>query len=350
MRSGPPTAELTAAGVGVRVNVARGGRALAADVPVADVKLSASTEQVVPQQISFSAPLDWVPVGALDPLNNFGQRVQVVALVEHEAPVGINLGWFQIDSWNEGDDAVSVKASDLMRVLDENPMDWPSSPAKNATLESELRRLCSIADGGGLSVVLDVDDFTIDSTLQWDTSRTTSIQDLCTSYGLEYGVKADGRLHVWEKLTGRDPVAHYSGRDLLVGAPRSSQARRANRFIVVGSNGDSDNEKRYSSVVKANTPPFDFSGYGVVTSRIELSGATTQAAVTKAATAAMRDALSVAETRTLEIVLDPRLELGDIISVLTDAGEPLVGRVTAISADFSNVDQTMRADVEVLKW
>ena len=44
MRAGPATAELTAAGVGVRVNVARGGRVLAADVPVADVKLSASAE------------------------------------------------------------------------------------------------------------------------------------------------------------------------------------------------------------------------------------------------------------------------------------------------------------------
>lgn len=353
MRTSIPTEKIIQAGIGVKINVMRGSRVIAVDIDVDDVKVTSNATRVVPTQITLTAPLGLLPDDPGDPLNNFGQRIQIIAQIEADGVVqSIDYGWYLITSWSEGDDSTSVTALDLMQVLEENPMPWPSSPPSRATLASELRRLCALDGGVSLPVVLDMDDFAIDSTIQWDTSRTTSIQDLCQSYGLEYAVQADGCLHVWEARDGREPVAHYTGETLLIGALRESQERKPNRWVVVGSSGSGDDAQQYIARVENNSAPYDPASYGLVTSRTELSGATSQAAVNAAAQQAMRASLEASTLRSLEIVTDPRLELGDIISVITDAGEPLVGRVVAIVLTLSNSkpSQTMRVDMEVLQW
>jgi len=126
--------------------------------------------------------------------------------------------------------------------------------------------------------------------------------------------------------------------------------RRPNRFTVVGSSGSGDDAQRWIAKVSADSDPYEPSGYGIVTSRTELSSATSQAQVNQAAQQAMRDALSVAETRSLELVLDPRIEAGDIISLITDEGEPLTGRITDYSMTLDDPSKTMRVDMEVLAW
>lgn len=346
MRPGPSA--LARAAVGVRVSVMRGGVVLATDVPARGVQVEWTADRVVPTQVTLEAPLDWVPTDPLSPLANFGQRVHVVSLLEvdgltHE----VELGWFQISEWSEGSESVSVTALDLMQLLEDDPMVWPSSPPPGATLRSELQRLA----GDHLPVVLDdVVDVPVASTVQWDTSRTTSIRDLCESHGLGFGVRADGCLHVWERADGSDPVATYSARDLLVDAPRSSVPRRANQFTAVGSVGSGDDAVQVTASTEATAFPFEPGAYGRVRSRVEVSGATTQDAVQRVAQSQMQAAQIVSQTRPLEIVMDPRIEGGDVIGVITDTGEHLVGRVVAFSMTLDDPSRTMRVDVEVLQW
>lgn len=346
MRPGPVPSG--ASGVGVRVASMRGSQVLATDIPAQDVVVDWTRDRVVPTQITFVAPLDWLPTDPMDPLANFGQRVHITSLVEvggvvHEVAVG----WFLVTAWSESDDVVQVTALDLMQLLEDDPMVWPSSPPSGATLRTELQRLA----GDHLPVILDgVADVPVSSTLQWDTSRTTSIQDLCTSHGLEYGVKPDGYLHVWAARDGSAPVATFRASDLLVDAPRSSLDRRPNRWTVVGSVGDGDDATQVAVTLGTDVPPFEPSAYGVVRSRTELSGASSRAAVQDAARLAMVSAQIVSQTRSLQIVADPRLEGGDVIGVTTDAGETFVGRVVAYSLPLDDPAGQMRVDVEVLEW
>ena len=217
MRPGPSDLR-GSVGVGARVSVMRGRDVLAVDVPAQDVVFEWTSERVVPGQMTYVASADWVPTDALSPLNNYGQRSRVVALLDVDGvPAEIELGWFLHTAWEEQDDgSVKVTALDLMQTLEENPMTWPSSPPSGATILSELRRLAL-----PLPVVLDsMEDQPIERTVTWGESRTEAIRDLCQARGLEYGVKPDGYLHVWERRDGRDPVAHYDARDL--GTPGTS--------------------------------------------------------------------------------------------------------------------------------
>lgn len=343
-------------GVGARVEVVRGREVLAVSVPVVDVVVDATRDRVVPTQLTYTAPRDWVPEHELSPLNNFGQRSHLSMVLDVDGTsTTVEIGWFLHTAWEEQDDGVQVTCVDLMQTLVENPLTWPSSPPSGATVLSELRRLCSMESGTGLPVILESGNASVPRTTQYGTDRAENIKDLCDSYGLDYAVKPDGYLHVWARRDGRDPVAHYSARDLgtpgtsgvLLDAPRKSQDRRPNRWTVVGS-GDGD--AQWSSTVSSTQAPYEPTAYGIVNARYEMNQAGSQAQVTKAAESYQRDATITSETRSLEIPADPRLELGDVISAETDTGEMLVGRVAAYSLPVDDPSARMRVDVETTQW
>lgn len=359
MRSGPSDLR-GSVGVGARVEVVRGREVLAVSVPVVDVVVDATQDRVVPTQLTFSAPRDWVPEHELSPLNNFGQRSHVSMVLDVDGtPTTVEIGWFLHTAWEEQDDGVRVTAVDLMQTLVDNPLDQPSSPPSGASLLGELRRMCAGESGTGLPVVLDDPvDRSVPRTTQYGTDRAENVRDLCESYGLEYAVKPDGYLHVWRTRDGRSPVAHYSARDLgtpgtsgaLLDAPRKSQERRPNHWTVVGTQGSGDDEQVYIAKTSATQPPYDVAGYGIVRARYEMNMATSQAQVSQAAQTYQRNAMVTSETRSLEIPADPRLELGDIISAQTDTGEMLTGRVAAYSLPVDDSSARMRVDIEVLLW
>ena len=359
MRPGPGDLR-GSVGVGARVSVMRGRDVLATSVPVGDVVVDATADRVVPLQVTFMAPRDWVPEHPLSPLNNFGQRSHVSMVLDVDGVSStVEIGWFLHTAWEEQDDGVRVTAVDLMQTLVDNPLDQPSSPPAGASILSELRRLCAGESGTGLPVVLDDPvDRSVPRTTQYGTDRAENVRDLLESYGLEASVKPDGYLHVWSRRDGRKPVAHYSAKDLgtpgtagvLLDAPRKSQDRRPNLWTVVGTQGSGDDEQVYIAKTSATQPPYDIAGYGIVRARYEMNMATSQAQVAQAAQTYQRNAMVTSEKRSLEIPADPRLELGDIISAQTDTGEMLTGRVTAYSLPVSAPDARMRTDIEVLQW
>jgi hypothetical protein len=331
--------------VGVRLTSVLGRQTLALDVPATDVVLDLTLSRNVSGQLTFRAPLELLPAKDQDPLANKGQRLHVTSLLEIEGhPYEVDRGWYQIESWEEEDDAVSVTALDLLRTLETDPMRWPSSPPRGSTLRTELQRLA-----GNMPVRLDAKDRVIDTQIQWDRDRVKSIRDLCQTHGLAYSIKTDGYLHVWEHQDGRDPVATYSSEDLLLEAPRTSGERLPNRFLAVGSTGGDENQTRWHQEAELTFPPYG-DGYGVVREIIEVQSATSQAMVDRAANRALSDSLIAAGRRPLQIVLDPRLELGDIVNLIPREGEPFVGRVGAISMPLTDPGAQMRVDVEEVLW
>ena len=64
----------------------------------------------------------------------------------------------------------------------------------------------------------------------------------------------------------------------------------------------------------------------------------------------MAASLAASEARALQIVTDPRLELGDVVDVRVthlNSSEALRGRVTGYSMTLDDPAQVMRVDIEI---
>lgn len=313
----------------------------------------------MPAQLTYNAPLEWAPQDPLDPLNRFGQRSLVVAV--YQAPGGqrwrVPLGQFVHTDWRVSSSAVTVTATDLMQVLDDDPMPWPSSPPPGATLLSEMQRLA-----GTLPVVLDegVVDRTVPVSSQWGCSRTEAVIKLATSHGAGVRSGADGCLHVHPLRDASTIDATYEaatlpgrrGNGLLLDAPPAptGTTRRPNRWIVTGTSTQGGTDTKWTATRTTTTPPFDPPAYGWVTSHQQISSAASQADVDRAADQAMRADLHAMRSRSVEVVPDARLEVGDVIGVLAADGEISVGRVAAYSLPLSSVGEPMRVDIDLLEW
>jgi len=325
---------------------------VALDIPCEDVQIDWSSDRVVPGKLTYTCPASLVPESPASPLSNYGQRSHVVAILEtRDGRDEVDLGWWQHQSWEEESSGkVKVECLDLLQVLEQDPMAWPSSPPSGATVLSEAQRLA-----GSLPVVLDpgTPNPLVPVSTQWGHSRTEAIRDLCRPRGINWAVKADGCLHLWAQGSGSEPVARYTGRDMLIEAPRKSVERRPNRWVVVGSPQQSDDKKpavKWTGVATASSWPYEPAVYGWVTERKEFNAAASAGAVQKAAATNMATDLSAASKRQVEIAPDPRLEAGDVIAVHADAGEVIVGKVVAYSLPVDKAGGQMRVDVEELSW
>ena len=344
MRPGPSIEVLNGdLATGFRVDVFRAGRVIATDIPAVSVKLSVSGDRDVTEQLTYESPVSWTPEAPLDPLNSFGQQSRVTWIGERNgARHEVELGFFTHGSkssagWQVNGDKVQVTAYGVLQLASDNDLAWPFSPRKNDRLRHVISQIV------GLPVILDgVTDAVVDRKIQFGTSRLENLAGICEAHNLGFAVKPDGYLHVWS-LADTRPDVTYTFSDLLLSYEAVGQPRRPNRFIAVGT-GDKD--KKFTAQGGFTDPPFD-SGYGTVTERIDVSSGASQRAVQAVVNERMRARFITSETRSVEIVPDPRLELGDIANFWTVEGEFFTGRVIAyeLSADSSE-----RVDVEVLQW
>ena len=115
-----------------------------------------------------------------------------------------------------------------------------------------------------------------------------------------------------------------------------------------------DDKVKWTSTVENFSGEFAPGLYGVVSDRREFNAATSRAQVDQAARSYMREALNRQGARSLGIVFDPRLELGDDINVMVECEggrvSSLTGRVQAFSAVLDDPAQVMRVDVKELYW
>ncbi len=348
MRLGPDEKLLSRSDVAVgwEVNIVRGRQTLATNVPVRGVVVDATSDRVIPQQISYLLPSSWSPRDPADAAQNKGQTSQLTALLRIAGvDYRVEIGWYKHVSWEETSGGIKVVAQDLMLLLDEDPFTWPSSPPQRATFFSELQRLA----GDHLPVKLDSPDFKIGTSFQWGHSRTEAIRDLAAAYGMEYAVKPDGYLHAWKIRDARVTAATYTAKDLLLEGLKKSGPRRPNYFTAFGVD-ESDKEKgirRWAATARA-VGGLDPALYGIKREVSQVDSATSQRQVTQAANRLAAEAGIVVEERSLEVGFDPRLELGDVCGFIVDDADVFAGRVKAYS--MGDADQTMRVDVEVLQW
>lgn len=359
MRPGPPTEALARLSWGVVVDVVRAGRVVSADLPVEDVRLEWTADRVVPGCLTYSLPLAWTPTHPLAPANLFGQRSYATVVCRDETTRrewSTPLGYYLHTGWQESSGALQVTAMDLMQVLEEDPAAWPSSPPAGSSLSTEMRRLA-----GRMPVVLDpgVVDGPVSAATQWGCSRSEAVVKLAASRSCGVRSGHDGALHVYPLRDATNPDAVYeaattpfgAGNGLLLGveATPRQEPRRPNRWIVTGTHTADETEQRWTATRTSTAPPFDPAGYGLVTRHEEFSAAETAEQVEAAADTYMRQDLAALTPRTIRVVPDPRLEVGDVVSVIQADGSTLAGRVRAYSLSVSP-GAVMRVDLDVLEW
>lgn len=355
MRNGPTLAALSdGLSIGARIDIIRGGEVLKTGIPASEVKVEwSSSNRQVPGALSYSCPMSWVPEWPLDALNNFGQRSMVTALYENRRGDywEIPLGEFVNMEWSVSKEKVNVSCKDLTQILADNPRPWPSSPAAGATLLSEANEL---AEYVRVKLEDDVWDAPIPRTTQWGNSRIESIYKLVESRGCGIRSGADGMLHIFKlrDKTAPDEIYTYES-GFLLEAPRAprSGGRRPNRWYVTGSKqqrAQGEQEERWTAEREITDPPYDPAGYGWVTSHKEFSAASSAREVSEAADTYMIQDISSRSSRSLTIIPDARIEVGDIVGAITEQGEHIAGRVTAYSLPLSDPSATMRVDIEVL--
>lgn len=354
MRNGI-SSELLMSGLafGVRLESYRGGHSLAYDIGCTKAALDYTSKRDVPGELTFTATADWLPVDPWSPLAAFGQRIRATSVYRG---VGndryeVKVGDYKIDSWSENDDGtIDVVAKDLMQVLADNPVGWPSSPPRGATLLSELKRLSV-----GLDVRLDrgVPNRAVPRTTQFGNDRVEAVNKLADSYGFGLRVGNDGILHAYPLADSADRARYvYRFGEMLLEAPRAplDSTPRPNRWIVTGTKTDGKVETKWTAVREATLPPYNPDEYGWITDHQEFSAADTKQAVEQAADTYMAKALASRQARSISIIPDPRVEIGDVVTVKQEDGTFFSGVVTAYSLPLTDPTQTMRVDLDVMSW
>ncbi|WP_165218170.1 hypothetical protein [Schaalia sp. ZJ1691] len=333
-----------------RVTTVRGGKVLAVDVEVFKCQLEISDGRNVQERLTFVLPPGWEPVDDWSPFAPMGQTVHLLLDVDLEGVEGftVDRGWFLItEVRTERQGRVSVTCMGLLQRLEDDPLAWPTSPAKGAKLSEELRRLCS----PHLDVVLEADDRVLPEGLSWGNSRIKAVTELLDTFGLTMRVDADCRLYVFD-ASKREPVASYSARDLLVRVDARWDHSQPNQWTAVASKsvpsgkGGEHRMEYVHHTATANGGAFDPSVYGVVSEIVNVSDASA-ATVQAAANKKLAESHVVMGERQFYIVPDVRLDVGDVVNVVPpEGGQVTSGPVTGFQCAPGGAD-LMRVDVKV---
>lgn len=332
-------------GVGVRVRSVY-GETVVGPIPVVSGELSADAGQAVPERLTIRVPARdagqvWEPRDPGDPLNSFGQRLDVTYLVRRAgglADVEVPLGQYRIQGWQAARDVVSVEAVGLLQVLDDARLVVPSSPTVGMTYSQAITWL--VDDLLPLEFDAALVDEAVSQVVQWDEDRLRAVLDLLDAWGARAALSADGVLTVAPAVASTTPVVSWRDGEAgtVVEAPRSGT--RDGIFNAVIARSSATGLADYQQAI-AQAAAYDTRG----TSPVRWDGPFGQvpyfhaSPLIKSAAEAYRAASTIlarvtrfAATREVTAVGDPRVELGDVASVSTvehSGATALTGEVLA---------------------
>lgn len=310
----------------LRVQSWRGGDLLHDDLPVSAASEEADRTIRVPERVTLTLPrisrnTSWSPVEDDHPCAANGQRIRV------ELGVGIGGGqveWFQRgwyliqDTTTEGD-TVTVTAVGLLALVEEARLVSPYQPT--GTLVSTLRGLIEPA----LTVVVDdaLTDRAVPSGINYDEDRLGAVNELLDAWPADSYVTEEGYLYVGPAdVTGTSVATLTNGVGGTI-ITASGESTREGAFNAVVARGTT------SAGIQVQGVTYDLSGgpksYGGPFNPLPVpyfyfSPLVTTAAQAKAAATKIMNRLKRQTGRafTVDTVPDPRLQVGDFLTVTTD--------------------------------
>lgn len=311
-----------------RVESWLGDTLLADDIPVAEGLEEVDRSIPVPERVTLTIPrVDdlgnvWEPSDTEHPLASFGQRLRVSLGVE-----GLNghvewlqRGWFLIVACEVSGDEVYVTAEGLLALIDEARLVTPYQPAAGSTFVSVVRDL--IEPGLTVDVTNAPSNRSTPTTLAYDEERLGSLMEVLDAWPAEARITSGGYLAIVPATDSSTSVLTLT--DGTGGTVVDWQAAtdRDDAYTAVVARGEGADGTQVQGVAKVatgalkdsdrfNPLPVPFFYYSPLL--------TTNAQCTSAATAILaRKSRAGSRRLAVQAVPDPRLEIGDCVTVVSE--------------------------------
>lgn len=337
----------------------RGGTLLHASVPVSRGHVVAKVGQSLTQRLTMTVPrwdgMDWRPNSDAHPLARYGQELQVSLVVESavsDEEWETRVGRFLITDWDNDDPRyVVVTAEGLLRRAADDKLTSPMQPRPGGTLVSEARRLLPV----GMSAAFDpaLTDRACPTGMSWSEDRLAALQEIADAWPARLRTDEWGQVQFLAPLPAvPSPVLTLTDgeRGTLVAAPRSDTREGAYNRVVARS--AAPDRADIQAVSEITSGPMSVTGpYGPVTRIFASPLITTPGQALASAQNLVRS--SALPTQTIPVVAasDPRVDLGDAVDVVQDAGTDdeshTWGWVTGYDLPLTVADGDMRIDVGV---
>lgn len=315
----------------IAVSSYRGGRLLAADVPVAAASEIGDRSQRVPTRITLTVParrdgVEWAPGDDVNhPLAAYGQRLRIQVGIGKAggATEWATRGWYVITDTRLHGDEVTVQAESLLFLVDEARLVSPFAPS--GTYLSSLRRLMEPA----VPLRLDgVTDRAISSGLNYDEDRLGAALEILDAWPARLDMHPDGygRIHSGDVDTGASfpdiylttaDAADWTALTCTIIAHGGTATREGAANVVVARGQAADGGQLQGAAYDTTGGPTSYNG-GFSPFPVPYfyhSPLLTTVAQCNAAARSMmgRRLRSVAREWTIEAVPNPLLELGDYV-------------------------------------
>lgn len=309
----------------------RGGVLLADNVPVQSGGEESDRSLNVPERVTLVVPrmvdnVDWSPTTATSPLAAAGQHLHIklgIGLPQGRAEWFARVRALIYDAAPSGD-VVNVAAVGRLELIDEATLINPFQPT--GTFLSTLRALVEPA----LTVLTEngLVDRAVPSTINYDEDRLGAVGELLDAWPAEAVVDPEGYLRVHPPVTSTTPVLTLTdGAGGTVIESTGSSSRTSGQNAIVARGQDSAGAQ-VQGVAYQTTGPNAYGGpYNPLPVPFFF-----QSPLLTSAPEALKAAETIRDRRirenapayTVDMVPDPRIQLGDVVS-LTSTRLGLVG-------------------------
>lgn len=296
-----------------------GDSLLATDIPVDSGNESGDRASAVAERVELTVPLryrgeSWAPDSDLHPLAANGQRIRV------ELGIGLGSGaieWFQrgefvIVDVDTDDESVQVECAGLLYLVEEARLVSPYQPTGD--LAATIRALCEPA----VPVVFDpaLTNRSVPAGMNFDESRIGGLGELVDAWPADYVMTSEGYLYVYSTTAARTPVVtissgivEVSGRSTREGAYNTVVARgqtSAGAVLQAVAYDTSGGPKAYGGPFNPLPVPYFFQSPLLTT---------VDQARQSAETILKRLQRDTSRQFQVEMVPDPRLQIGDLVTL-----------------------------------
>lgn len=296
-----------------------GDTLLATDIPVDSGNESADRASAVAERVELTVPLrhrgtSWAPDSDLHPLAANGQRIRV------ELGIGLNstmIEWFQrgefvIVDVDTNDESVDLTCAGLMYWVEEARLVSPYQPSGD--MAATIRAMVEPA----VPVVFDpaLVNRSVPAGMNFDQDRIAGLGELCDAWPADYVMTSEGYLYVYSTTAVRTPVLTISSGIVEV-AGRSTREGAYNAVVARGQTSagaqfqavaydTSGGPKAYGGPFNPLPVPYFFQSPLL---------ATVDQARQSAESILKRLQRDTSRQFQAEIVPDPRLQVGDVVTL-----------------------------------
>jgi hypothetical protein len=300
-----------------------GDTLLAVDIPADSGNESADRASGVAERVEITVPARyrgtiWAPDSDLHPLAASGQRIRV------ELGIGLNSGmveWFTrgefvIVDVDPDDEQVRITCAGGLYLVEEAELVSPYQPTGD--LATAIRAIVEPA----VSVVFDpaLVNRSVPTGMNFDASRIEALNELCDAWPADYVMNSEGYLYVYSTTAARTPVVTISdgaGGKIVEVSGRSTREGAYNAVVARGQTAagaqfqavaydTSGGPKAYGGPFNPLPVPYFFQS--PLLTDVSQASASAQTILARL----QRD---TSRQFSAEVVIDPRLQVGDLVTL-----------------------------------